>query len=76
MKKEKELAERRKNDPALNNTQDQLVRKLFSKFKKGPEPMNTSKDLERGESFQLGDSGGNPAAAPTSPNPHGNSNGE
>ena len=38
--------------------------------------MNTSKDLERGESFQLGDSGGNPAAAPTSPNPHGNSNGE
>ena len=34
MQKEKELAERRKNDPALNTSQDHLVRKLFSKFKK------------------------------------------
>ena len=33
--KEQELAERRKNDPVLNHTQDHLVRKLFSKFKKG-----------------------------------------
>ena len=32
--KEKELAERRKNDPVLNTSQDHLVRKLFSKFKK------------------------------------------
>jgi hypothetical protein len=37
VKKERELAERRKDDPALNQTQDHLVRKLFSKFKKsGP----------------------------------------
>ncbi len=36
VKKEKELAERRKNDPALNHTQDHLVRKLFSKFKRAP----------------------------------------
>ena len=34
MQKEKELAERRKNDPVLNTSQDHLVRKLFSKFKK------------------------------------------
>ena len=32
------MAERRKNDPVLNHTQDHLVRKLFNKFKKGPEP--------------------------------------
>ena len=32
--KEQELAERRKNDPVLNHTQDHLVRKLFNKFKK------------------------------------------
>lgn len=36
--KEQELAERRKNDPVLNHTQDHLVRKLFNKFKKGPDP--------------------------------------
>ena len=36
MKKEKELAERRKNDPALNQTQDHIVRKLFSKFRRAP----------------------------------------
>lgn len=35
--KEQELAEKRKNDPVLNHTQDHLVRKLFNKFKKGPE---------------------------------------
>ena len=79
VKKEKELAERRKNDPALNHTQDHLVRKLFSKFKKGPEAMG-GKDLERGESFQVdagGMNNGNGASnAPTSPNPHGNSNGK
>ena len=41
LRKEKELAEKRKNDPALNQSQDHLVRKLFSKFKK----TNTSSDM-------------------------------
>ena len=41
LKREKELAEKRKNDPALNQSQDHLVRKLFSKFKK----TNTSNDM-------------------------------
>ena len=41
LKREKELAEKRKNDPALNQSQDHLVRKLFSKFKK----TNTSSDM-------------------------------
>ena len=56
VRKEKELAERRKNDPALNHTQDHLVRKLFSKFKRGgPQGGSSfdkasSKDLEKGHS--------------------------
>ena len=41
LKREKELAEKRKNDPALNQSQDHLVRKLFSKFRK----TNTSSDM-------------------------------
>ena len=63
MKKEQELAERRKNDPALNQTQDHLVRKLFSKFRKGghetsaPLIGGSSKDLERGEHFLAMDNG-------------------
>lgn len=61
VKREKELAERRKNDPALNQTQDHLVRKLFSKFKKGPMGNSTDlshpRDLERGDSFALTDNG-------------------
>ena len=60
VKREKELAEKRKNDPALNQTQDHLVRKLFSKFKKGPAfggSTDGAKDLERGDSFALTDNG-------------------
>ncbi len=33
MRREKELAERRKNEPQLDSSQDQLVRKIFSKFR-------------------------------------------
>ena len=66
MKKEQELAERRKNDPALNQTQDHLVRKLFSKFRKGgqenpyimaPTLTGGPEDLERGERFLTTDNG-------------------
>ena len=63
VKKEQELAERRKNDPALNQTQDHLVRKLFSKFRKGGQETSvplvggSSKDLERGEHFFTMDNG-------------------
>lgn len=35
MKREKELAERRKNEPKLDTNQDHLVRKIFSRFRKG-----------------------------------------
>ena len=47
VRKERELAEKRKNDPVLNQSQDHLVRKLFSKFKKGgPDALVAT---ERGE---------------------------
>ena len=35
MKREKELAERRKNEPKMDQNQDHLVRKIFSRFRKG-----------------------------------------
>lgn len=35
MKRERELAERRKNEPKLDTNQDHLVRKIFSRFRKG-----------------------------------------
>ncbi|XP_048504938.1 potassium voltage-gated channel protein eag isoform X3 [Athalia rosae] len=38
---EKELAERRKNEPQLDQTQDHLVRKIFSRFKTDGEPLMT-----------------------------------
>ena len=34
MRREKELAERRKNEPQLDQNQDHLVRKIFSKFRR------------------------------------------
>ena len=54
VRKERELAEKRKNDPVLNQTQDHLVRKLFSKFKKsGPDgvggPLPSLSQSEKGE---------------------------
>ena len=55
LKREKELAEKRKNDPALNQSQDHLVRKLFSKFRKTNTSCDMSalvplRDPERGDS--------------------------
>ena len=57
LRREKELAERRKNDPALNQSQDHIVRKLFSKFKKTNTSCDMSalvpfKDPERGDGLQ------------------------
>ena len=53
VRKERELAEKRKNDPVLNQSQDHLVRKLFSKFKKGgPDALVAT---ERGEGGGGGD---------------------
>lgn len=35
VRRERELAERRKNEPQLDHNQDHLVRKIFSKFRRG-----------------------------------------
>lgn len=54
VKREKELAERRKNEPQLATNQDHLVRKIFSKFRRTPqppgprEPGQTQSDVEKG----------------------------
>ncbi|KAF0294051.1 Potassium voltage-gated channel protein eag [Amphibalanus amphitrite] len=51
VKREKELAERRKNDPPPDISQDHLVRKIFSRFKKSSDRSNSQqglRDLEAG----------------------------
>ncbi|PSN29450.1 hypothetical protein C0J52_27215 [Blattella germanica] len=64
VRREKELAERRKNEPQLDQTQDHLVRKIFSKFRRDraqaqqqqqpsqpiQSPAGQQADLERGDS--------------------------
>lgn len=56
VRREKELAERRKNEPQLDQSQDHLVRKIFSKFRRDrtihtppnlPPPSGT--DAEKGD---------------------------
>lgn len=54
VRREKELAERRKNEPQLDQNQDHLVRKIFSKFRRDrsqhtPPSIQPSSDLERGD---------------------------
>ncbi|KAL5275143.1 KCNH5 family protein [Megaselia abdita] len=57
VKREKELAERRKNEPQLPQNQDHLVRKIFSKFRRTPQLHTGSKeqvsapasDVEKGD---------------------------
>lgn len=67
MRREKELAERRKNEPQLDQNQDHLVRKIFSKFRRdralqaqasqsqSPTP---APDLEKGEKEEMMSDGG------------------
>uniref|UniRef100_A0A1B0A147 Cyclic nucleotide-binding domain-containing protein n=1 Tax=Glossina pallidipes TaxID=7398 RepID=A0A1B0A147_GLOPL len=50
VKREKELAERRKNEPQLPQNQDHLVRKIFSKFRRTPQIQAGSKEAVSGQS--------------------------
>ncbi|KAL9877759.1 potassium voltage-gated channel protein ether a go-go isoform 3-T5 [Glossina fuscipes fuscipes] len=50
VKREKELAERRKNEPQLPQNQDHLVRKIFSKFRRTPQVQAGSKEAVSGQS--------------------------
>ncbi|XP_065348110.1 potassium voltage-gated channel protein eag isoform X3 [Cloeon dipterum] len=42
VRRERELAERRKNEPQLDHNQDHLVRKIFSKFRRGTAGASTA----------------------------------
>jgi len=51
VKREKELAERRKNEPQLDQNQDHLVRKIFSKFRRDRSQAaaaTSQSDIEKG----------------------------
>lgn len=53
VKREKELDERKKDEPHLASNQDHLVRKIFSKFRRTPQPGlkdGTQSDVEKGDS--------------------------
>uniref|UniRef100_A0ABD2X974 Potassium voltage-gated channel protein eag n=1 Tax=Trichogramma kaykai TaxID=54128 RepID=A0ABD2X974_9HYME len=47
VRREKELAERRKNEPQLDQSQDHLVRKIFSRFKTDGEPQISISQIAR-----------------------------
>lgn len=55
VRRERELAEKRKNEPQLDQNQDHLVRKIFSKFRRdraqhaANQAAQQSSDLEKGE---------------------------
>ncbi|KAF0304280.1 Potassium voltage-gated channel protein eag [Amphibalanus amphitrite] len=68
VKREKELAERRKNEPATELSQDHLVRKLFSRFKKSSDNQIANRDVESGQRADVegGGGGGGAGAAPVS----------
>lgn len=61
VKKEKELAEKRKNDPPLELSNDHPVRKLISRFRKMGD--NKGLDLEKGSSTKVFNIGDRPLSA-------------
>ncbi|XP_043466910.1 potassium voltage-gated channel protein eag isoform X3 [Leptopilina heterotoma] len=48
VRRERELAERRKNEPQLDQSQDHLVRKIFSRFKTDVEPQISISSIATG----------------------------
>jgi potassium voltage-gated channel Eag-related subfamily H protein 5 len=60
VRREKELAERRKNEPQLGSSQDHLVRKIFSKFRRAQQSTTSqltkegsqNSDVEKGDTDQ------------------------
>ena len=55
VRREKELAERRKNEPQLGSTQDHLVRKIFSKFRRAQQTAQLTKDGSQNSDVEKGD---------------------
>ncbi|XP_070493182.1 potassium voltage-gated channel protein eag isoform X2 [Chironomus tepperi] len=55
VKREKELAERRKNEPQLGSSQDHLVRKIFSKFRRAQQSAQLTKEGSQNSDVEKGD---------------------
>ncbi|CRK97638.1 CLUMA_CG011023, isoform A [Clunio marinus] len=55
VRREKELAERRKNEPQLGSTQDHLVRKIFSKFRRTQQSTPLTKEGSQNSDVEKGD---------------------
>lgn len=55
VRREKELAERRKNEPQLGSTQDHLVRKIFSKFRRAQQTAQLTKEGSQNSDVEKGD---------------------
>lgn len=55
VRREKELAERRKNDPQLGSSQDHLVRKIFSKFRRAQPTAQLTKEGSQNSDVEKGD---------------------
>lgn len=64
MRREKELAERRKNEPQLDSNQDQLVRKIFSKFRRDRSQLQAQYSVTDVEKGGEGDSKVSPVSKP------------
>jgi hypothetical protein len=58
VRREKELAERRKNEPQLGSSQDHLVRKIFSKFRRAQQAAQLTKDGSQTSDVEKGDTDG------------------
>ncbi|XP_063236097.1 potassium voltage-gated channel protein eag [Bacillus rossius redtenbacheri] len=82
VRRERELAERRKNEPQLDQNQDHLVRKIFSKFRRDralqqqqppplpPQSPAAAVDLEKGEDRDDGNSSSSALVALGGRQPH------
>ncbi|XP_023318919.1 potassium voltage-gated channel protein eag isoform X2 [Trichogramma pretiosum] len=67
VRREKELAERRKNEPQLDQSQDHLVRKIFSRFRRERHAADVEKGDEKEEKISSGSLVRKVVAAPAEP---------
>lgn len=59
VRREKELAEKRKNEPQLDQNQDHLVRKIFSKFRRDRAQHAANQATQQGGDLERGEDGDN-----------------
>lgn len=57
VRREKELAEKRKNEPQLDQNQDHLVRKIFSKFRRDRAQHAAAQAAQHGTDIEKGEEG-------------------